>query len=123
MLTIETIFAICALVAVLIWLWPALNPRQAKQPQPKKRKPSYFTDRISTDGLKRARTVHDIRVKNTNSNTNTQTDRAFSELLNMVLGDKAKANRLIDYEIQKGAKSRAAAIRAAIDSLSYDRYR
>jgi hypothetical protein len=128
MLTIESVIAICALIALAIWLWPALNLRQAKEPQPKKRKPSYLIDRISTDGLKRARTVHDIRVKNTNK----QTNRAFSNqsnldgyavLLRMLLNDVAKANRLIDYEIKKGAKSRGQAIKNAIESLKYDKSR
>ncbi|WP_283149412.1 hypothetical protein [Silvimonas soli] len=47
----------------------------------------------------------------------------FGRLVTSCFGDKGKAERLIAYEMNKGAKNRDAAIAAAMDRLSRDRAR
>lgn len=52
-----------------------------------------------------------------------QHSAAMSRLIAGCFGDKGKAERLIAYEMTKGARTRDAAIAAAIDRLARDRAR
>jgi hypothetical protein len=47
----------------------------------------------------------------------------YGLLLGAVLGDRAKADRLIQYELQRGSSSRDIAIARAFDRLKSDRGR
>lgn len=59
--------------------------------------------------------------KSGDKRTGSGKSRAESELLRLTLGDKNKAERLIQYEMRKKpGLSRAEAARAAVESIRYD---
>lgn len=57
------------------------------------------------------------------SSSSNLVDSSYSQLIQLLYGDKSKAERLIAYELKQGSKTRPSATSAALDRLLRDRQR
>lgn len=122
-LTQDILIAALAALCFLALEWWQRKTRAFYKTRPVLR-PAVRRPRVSKAGFNKPQPVKTASKpeQGASSQPDSKATASYSKLLTACLGDKAKAERLIDYEIRKDPKlSRSAAVLAALDRLYRDR--